>query len=73
MALGAGWCEKGDAGGAGSPFPEPAGAGGGDGHRRAASRSAAGLLESPQAGQFGFFPSYTTEDVGHSSPTLSSP
>lgn len=32
-----------------------------------------GLLESPRAGEFGFFPSYTTEDVGHSSPILSSP
>lgn len=32
-----------------------------------------GLLKSPQAGEFDFFPSYTTEDVGHSSPILSSP
>ncbi|XP_009471711.1 PREDICTED: nociceptin receptor [Nipponia nippon] len=39
----------------------------------APSRSATGLLEAPQAGEFGFFPSYTTEDVGHSSPILSSP
>lgn len=45
---------------------------GSDGHCRAASRSATRLLESPRAGEFSFFPSYTTEDVGYSSPILSS-
>lgn len=39
-----------------------------DGHCRAASCSVPGLLESPLVSKFSFFPSYATEDVGHSSP-----